>query len=181
MKLKSMLTVTTLALSLAFNVVAKDKHDHDHDHDEKKAGPTGGRLITQVEPHAEFLVTKDKKVEIRFVNDDNKVVAPASQVVTVTLGDRSNPTKLAFTKDGDKLVSDKTVPEGNDYPTVVSIKTDPKAKTVNAKFNLNLKDCPTCDNAEYACACAHGDDHDHDHKEGDDHDHDHKKEKKTKK
>lgn len=148
-----------------------EAHDHDHDH-AKKAGPTGGKLITEVEPHVEFFVTKDKKVEIRFVDDDNKVVAPGEQVITATLGDRSSPTKLTFTKDGDKLVSNATVPEGNDYPTVVTIKANAKAKAVNAKFNLNLTKCPTCENSEYACTCDHGDDHEgHDHKEGEKHDH----------
>lgn len=156
MKLKSLLTlaIAALGLGLAFNnASAEEKHDHEH---AAKAGPTGGKLITEVEPHAEFFVNKDKKVEIRFVGEDNKVVAPAAQVVTVTLGDRSKPTKLSFTKDGDKLISDKAVPEGNDYPTVVQIKADAKAKPVNAKFNLNLNKCPTCSNAEYACTCEHG-------------------------
>ena len=168
MKLKSILATAVLALGLAFNAGAEDKHDHEH---AAKAGPTGGKLITEVEPHVEFLVTKDKKVEIRFVDDDNKVVAPADQVITVTLGERSKPTKLAFTKDGNKLVSDKVVPEGNDYPTVVQIKTDAKAKPINARFNLNMTKCPTCSNAEYACTCDHGDEKEGAHKEGDGHDH----------
>ena len=153
MKLKSLLTIATFALGLAFNATAEDKHDHDH---AAKAGPTGGKLITEVEPHVEFFVNKEKKVEIRFIDDANKVVAPGEQTITVTLGERSKPTKLTFTKVGDKLVSDKTVPEGNDYPTVVQIKTDAKAKPINARFNLNMSKCPTCSNAEYACTCEHG-------------------------
>jgi hypothetical protein len=150
-------TLLSLLLpGLAF-VNAADKHDHDHAH--IKAGPTGGRIIHGVEPHAEFFVNKDKKVEIRFVNDDNKVVAPGNQAVSVTLGDRSSPTKLAFTNDGKKLTSDKTIPEGNDLPTVVQIKATPESKTVTEKFNLNLEQCPSCKNKEYACECHHGHDH----------------------
>ncbi|MCV5977184.1 hypothetical protein OFO29_33100, partial [Escherichia coli] len=84
-----------------------------------KAGPTGVKLITEGEPHVEFFVNNEKKVEICFVDDSNKVVAPGDQVITVVLGDRSAPTKLTFTKDGDKLVSDKTIPDGADIPTVV--------------------------------------------------------------
>ena len=156
--MKRLITTTLLGLAMAFTVNAadKDKHDHEHDH-AAKAGPTGGKLITKVEPHVEFFVTKDRKVEIRFVDDDNKVVAPAEQVINVTLGDRSSPSKLTFTKDGDKLVSDKAVPEGNDLPTVVQIKATPDAKSVTEKFNLNLAQCPTCKNKEYACTCEHGD------------------------
>lgn len=146
-----------LSLALAFTVTAadKDKHDHDHEH-EAKAGPTGGKLITEVEPHVEFFVNADKKVEIRFIDDEMKVVAPGEQVISVTLGDRSAPTKLAFTKDGNKLISDKAVPEGNDYPTVVQIRAKDGAKAVTEKFNLNLTQCPTCNNKEYACICVHG-------------------------
>ena len=46
-----------------------------------------------------------------------------------------------------------------------------RAETVREKFNVNLKDCPTCDYRQYACICGHG--------EGDHDDHDdHKDEKK---
>lgn len=103
-------------------------------------------------------MSKDKKVEIRFVNDNKKIVAPATQVISVTLGERAKPTKLTFTKDGDRLVSDKAVPAGNDYPTVVEIKTDAKAKAVNEKIDLNMDKCPTCSNLEHACTCGHGSD-----------------------
>jgi hypothetical protein len=151
--MKTQINTTLLCLALAFTVTAADTAKHDHEH--PKAGPTGGKLITAVEPHAEFLINNDKKIEIRFVDDANKVVAPGEQVVSVTMGDRSAPTKLTFTKDGDKLVSDKAIPEGNDLPTVVQIKAKAGEKAVNEKFNLNLSKCPTCSNAEYACTCAH--------------------------
>jgi hypothetical protein len=40
---------------------------------------------------------------------------------------------------------------------VVQIRAKEGAKAVNEKFNLNLEQCPTCKNKEYACTCAHGD------------------------
>ena len=123
---------------------------------EKIKAPNGGRILGVVEPHAEFLVTPEKKVEIRFLDAAGKVIAPEGQTVTVTMGDRAAPTKLAFTKDGDKLISDKVIPDGKDLPVVVQIKVTPEAKSVTEKFNLNLAKCPTCSNAEYACSCAHG-------------------------
>jgi hypothetical protein len=137
-------SIAAIIASLAFATAA-----------EKIKAPNGGRIIHAVEPHAEFLVTKDKKVEVRFLDDAGKVIAPAAQTVTVTMGDRAAPTKLAFTKDGDKLVSDKTVPEGKDLPVVVQIKVTPDSKAVSEKFNLNMSKCPTCSNSEYACACDH--------------------------
>lgn len=150
--------IATLAASLAFATAA-----------EKIKAPNGGRIIDAVEPHAEFLLTKEKKVEIRFLDDAGKVVAPGEQVVTIVMGERSNPTKLAFTKDGDKLVSDKAVPEGANLPVVLQIKPKEGEKAVTEKFTLNLSNCPTCEHAEYACTCDHGGDekghegHDHKH------------------
>jgi len=148
-----MKAIIAITLALTVSASAAEKHDHHH---AEKAGPTGGKLITEVEPHVEFYVTQDKKVEIRFIDDDMNVVAPGAQVIIVTLGDRSAPTKLSFTKEGDKLVSDKSIPEGNDLPTVVQIREKEGAKAVTEKFNLNLSDCPTCENQEYACTCGHG-------------------------
>lgn len=124
-------------------------------HAKKQAGPTGGRLITSLEPHAEFFVNPDRKVEIRFVDEANKVVPPAGQAVSVIMGDRSAPTKMTFALSGDKLLSDVTVPEGNEFPTVLQIQPTPGAKTVISKFNLNLSQCPDCSYAEYACVCEH--------------------------
>jgi hypothetical protein len=158
--------IAALVASLGF-VTAEEHKDH-----KAIKAPNGGRIIEAVDPHAEFLVTKDKKVEIRFLDDAGKVIAPAEQVVTVTMGDRSAPTKLAFTKDGDKLVSDKMIPEGKELPVVLQIKTTPDAKAATEKFNLNLAKCPSCENAEYACACDHGGkEKPHKHTGGEDHKH----------
>ena len=156
-------TIAALVASLTFASAAEIK------------APNKGRIIDSVEPHAEFLVTKDKKIEIRFLDDAGKVIAPAAQVVTVTMGDRSAPTKLAFTIDGDKLVSDKVVAEGESLPVVLQIKTTPDAKSVTEKFNLNMANCPKCSHQEYACTCDHsGEEKGHEghtHKPGEKHDH----------
>ena len=139
---------------------------------EKIKAPNGGRILGVVEPHAEFLVTPEKKVEIRFLDAAGKVIAPEGQAVTVTMGDRAAPTKLAFTKDGDKLISDLTIPDGDSLPVVLQIKVTPDAKAITTKFNLNLAKCPECKLSEYACACDHTkNDATHDHKPGTEHDH----------
>lgn len=138
--------------------------------EEKIKAPNGGRVIHEVEPHAEFLISKDKKIEIRFLDDSGKVVAPEAQIVTVTMGERTSPTKLTFAKDGDKLVSDKVIPEGKELPVVLQIRAKEGEKAVTEKFNLNLAKCPTCEHAEYACTCEHGGDHEgHDHAPGEKH------------
>ncbi len=152
---------------------AHDHDDHDHDHADSKnvrpAGPNGGRIITDVEPHVEFLVTDDRKVKITSLNDDNKPsgTAPAFEL-SLTGGDRSNPTRLQFAAEGTSLVSSGTLPEGQMIPVVLQFKAGEDKPTMT-KFNIDLNDCPTCDYKEYACTCAHAGDHNHDH----DHDHKH--------
>ncbi len=131
-----------------------DGHDHDHS---AMAGPNGGRVLAEFEPHAEFFVQDDRRVRITFVDDDHKPVAPGEQIVMVIAGDRTSPTELSFAKDGEYLVSDRELPAGDDFPVVVRIKATAADSIENAKFQCNLKVCPGCDLKEYACVC----DHDH--------------------
>lgn len=145
-------------------------HDQDgdehagHDHGKKVVGPNGGKVFMSVEPHVEFFVTKDRKIQITFLDHDNKVVPAGEQTIRVICGKRSAPTRLTFVKKDKVLVSDKALPGGMNIPTVMQIKTEPTAKSVMERFNLNLNDCPSCDYLEYACTCVHGDAHEgHDH------------------
>jgi len=46
-----------------------------------------------VDPKAEFFVTKDRKVQITFLDKEGKAIEPAAQVVTVTAGERSAPVR----------------------------------------------------------------------------------------
>jgi hypothetical protein len=149
--MKSIALHLLAALTLALPAFAADEHEHG----KTKAGPNGGRVLTAVEPHLEFYVTKDRKVEISALDDKNKAIALDGQTVTVTAGDRAKPTKLEFKAEGGKLVSTNAVPAGNDFPVSVGIKAKPNAKLVYEKFNLNLNKCPDCKNLEYACECDH--------------------------
>lgn len=151
MKTKILTAITTLLLALP--ALAADGHGHSHA--KKEAGPNGGKILTAIEPHAEFFVTSDRKVQITFLGENGKAIAPAEQVVTVTAGERSAPTKLTFAKSGNVLISDKPLPEGTAFPAVVQVKVAPDAKTVVEKFNLNLAKCPECSLPEYACTCSH--------------------------
>lgn len=139
---------------------ADDEGEHDHahgedghTHDRIEDGPNGGRLLTSIEPHLEFFVTEDRKVRISSVTDDKQLQPIGDEEVSVIGGDRSNPTRMSFAKEGDVLVSNIAFPEGNDFPVVVQITSGDEF--VTEKFNLNLADCPTCDNLEYACTCDH--------------------------
>jgi len=141
--------VLRLLVLLSLSITAASAHE------KISAGPNRGRLLTVVTPNAEFFVTPERKVQIMFVGADGKTVAPAGQVVVVSTGERSAPTRLTFTQTGDVLLSDAVLPAGNGFPTVVQIKATPEAKPVVARFNLNTSVCGSCKNAEYACVCGH--------------------------
>jgi hypothetical protein len=124
-------------------------------HEKITTGPHGGRVLTTVQPRAEFYVTAERKIQITFLDAAGKPVAPADQIVTVTTGKRAAPTTLTFVKSGDTLLSETALPAGNGFPTVVQIKTSPEAKPTLARFNLNTETCSSCKNPEYACTCGH--------------------------
>jgi hypothetical protein len=142
----------------------KDHKHHDHDHGKAEAGPNGGRVLHEVEPHLEFFVTKDRKVKITALDDKLKAIPIANQVVTLVGGDRKAPIRLKFVKEGTTLISTTAFPEGDDFPVVVQIKKKPLKKAVTEKFTLDLSPCPTCKFLEYACTCDHGHDHNHEKK-----------------
>ncbi|MEX2578775.1 MAG: hypothetical protein WD342_06930 [Verrucomicrobiales bacterium] len=119
---------------------ADGDHEHDdHDHDHDEPGPNGGRVLYQVEPHLEFLVTEDRKVQIAQVNENHEAEPIGEQVVTIIGGDRSNPTRMKLEKQGDVLVSDVAFPAGNDFPVVVQIRPSPDAKAETVRFNLEIE------------------------------------------
>jgi hypothetical protein len=121
---------------------------------QKEGGPNGGRLITSVTPHLEFLVKEDLKIRISAVKD-GQVVPIGDQIVTLIGGNRSKPTNLEFSKDGDSLISNQSFPKGKTLPVFVTIKSTQESDPITEKFNLDLSDCPTCDFKEYACVCEH--------------------------
>ncbi len=156
--MKTNISILLAALGLVFSPVlhaeAPDAHPG-HSHAKKEAGPNGGRVVTSVDPHFEFLVTPEGKVKLTFLGEDGKAIAPAGQTVTAIGGDRAKPTKLAFAIADGALISDKPLPEGKSVPIILQVKVSPAAKTVTERFNVNLADCPTCEHKEYACTCAH--------------------------
>lgn len=143
-----MKTIRTLATILFTTLVL-------HAHENIKGGPNGGRVLATTEPHAEFLVTPDHKVQITFLAGDGSPIAPGNEIVTVTTGDRSAPVKLTFSKTNAGLLSDQVLPEGNNLPVVVQIRTARDAKPTTARFMLNRAECPGCSRPEYACTCQH--------------------------
>lgn len=163
--MKIQMILPLLLLPLAW---ADDKEPHDHDQKEQHAehkikAPNGGRILHQIEPHAEFFITKERKVQITFLDDDGKAIEgkPTLQAVG---GERSAPTKFTFQKTKHGFLSDEKLPEGMKVPILLMFKDGEGKKIPTIKFNVDLNDCPTCQFLEYACTCGH--DHEgHDHEE----------------
>lgn len=153
--MKNQLTPLFAVLTLTFAPLAmvqgqdskkdpKEHAEHEHEHDETKKGPNGGLLVHAVEPHFEIAVLKDRKAKITFLDDDNKPLPPAGQVITATGGDRANPTRITFTKgegaEAQSLISDRPLPEGSHVPLVLQIKTAADAKAVTERITLHIHD-----------------------------------------
>jgi len=151
--MKTNLRILTLAVALcaglALPVLAAEK-DHKH-----KATPKGGRLLDKTEPHAEFVVEKDRSVTINFYNHDMKPVAATTQDVTVIADAKTGKATLQFERKGDVLVSKTKLPDGEGYNVVVQFKQTADAKPLNLRFKLDLHTCGECKRAEYACTCDH--------------------------
>lgn len=147
--MKPNLRILTLAValcaSLALPAFAADK---------PKATPGGGRLLEKTEPHAEFVIEKDRSITINFYNAEMKPVAATTQTVTV-IASAKDKTTIEFEKKGDALVSKTKLPEGEGYNLVVQFKQTSDAKPQNFRFNLDLHTCGECKRAEYACICGH--------------------------
>ncbi len=149
--MKTHIRILTVAVALCvglFTANAADKHDH-------KVTPKGGRLLEKTEPHAEFVVEKDRSVTINFYNEEMKPVAATTQTVTVIADAKGGKETLPFEKKGDTLVSKTKLPEGDGYNIVVQFKQTAEAKPVNLRFKLDLAICGECKRAEYGCTCGH--------------------------
>ena len=149
--MKTHIRILTVAVALCvglFTVNAADKHDH-------KVTPKGGRLLEKTEPHAEFVVEKDRSVTINFYDEKMKPVAATTQSVTVQADAKDGKAKLEFEKKGDSLVSKTKLPEGDGYNVVVQFKQTAEAKPQNIRFKLDMHTCGECKRAEYACICEH--------------------------
>lgn len=120
-------------------------------------GPTGGKLLENTPPRAEFFVNAERKVEVRLFDDDLKAVPAADQVVSVIAEAPAGKTTLALTNSAGMLVSTAALPEGDGYNVVVQIRATADAKPQNFRVALHTETCAGCQRAEYACTCeSHG-------------------------
>lgn len=149
--------ILALVLACAAPAFAAEGHDHaGHAHPAKITGPNKGRVLTELEPHAEFFVTADRKVRLTFVDDAGKpVTVPAGLTATLITGDRAAPTTLSFAAEGNTLLSTTALPDVKNQPGILRVKPTAEAAPVTIRFQINLANCGECSRPEYACVCAH--------------------------
>ena len=116
-------------------------------------GPAGGRLLETEPARAEFVVSAERKAEIRFYDAALKPAAPTTQAVTITAEPASGRVKLEVVKTEFGFATKETLPAGDTYRVVVQVRATPQAKPQNFRIDLNLGHCAGCDRAEYACTC----------------------------
>ena len=146
-----------LAFVLACSAPAYAGPGHEHPgrtQSAKIAGPNKGRVLADLNPHAEFFVTADRKVRLTFVDDAGKPVpVPAGLTATLITGERAAPTTLSFAADGATLLSTAALPEGGNLPGILRVKPTAEAALVTIRFQINLAGCGECSRSEYACVC----------------------------
>ena len=148
MNIRILSLALSLCASLALPALAEDKHEHKH-----LVTPKGGKILEKTEPHAEFVIEKDRTATINFYNDEMKPVAVTTQTVNAIADAKEGKTKLEFEKKGDSLVSKTKLPEGEGYNVVIQFRQTAEAKPQNIRFKLDLNTCGECKRAEYACSC----------------------------
>jgi len=116
-------------------------------------GPAGGRLLETEPARAEFVVSAERKAEIRFYDAALKPAAPTTQAVTIIAEPASGRVKLEVVKTEFGFATKETLPAGATYRVVVQVRATPEAKPQNFRIDLNLGHCAGCDRAEYACTC----------------------------
>ena len=138
---------------------SQGSHTHegevDH-HSHAIPGPNGGKLIASVDPHLEFwMQPEDGHARITFVNDDIEPIDAVSLPMSLTMGDRNNPTTIEFEQRGSVFVSTQALSAEGNPPVILEIGSTDGGEIHYERFHLNLDTCSDCKLKEYACICGH--------------------------
>ncbi|MEM7698100.1 MAG: hypothetical protein AAF236_06820 [Verrucomicrobiota bacterium] len=120
-----------------------------HDHDEpdeateeveviQEMGPNGGLLFSSVEPAIEFLLRDDKTFQVIAVDSDGQPLPIGDLEVKLLGGDRAEPTEIEFRKEGERLVSNGSLPPGDAVPVVLQIIPVPGGNQKIERFDLDI-------------------------------------------
>lgn len=121
-----------------------------------KAGPKGGRLLTNAPQPAEFFVTPEGRAEVIFYDHALNPASLGTQIVTLFAEPPGGRKSIALEKTDHGFISQAPLPDsGATYRVVVQLRESPGAPPKNFRIDLNLETCGECQRAEYACTCDH--------------------------
>ena len=86
----------------------------------------GLRALTQAEPHVEFLITAERKLQVTFLDEVDNLDSLPEQPISIVLIDQPERPAIAFEMEGRVLTSSDPLPEddacrlGVSYPGVSS-------------------------------------------------------------
>jgi hypothetical protein len=108
-------------------------------HERITIGPRGGRILfvdSTATPNIEFKVNAEGRAEISLLDKNRRIIPLQGQTLTLTAGPRESAKKLALTREGDLLISDK-LPDGAPYTVVLQLKEAPanKALTLRVRYD----------------------------------------------
>ncbi len=135
MKFENIIATGWCAAALLLLSVNASAHEHHH-HDDK--GPNGGRILHHVDPHLEFLVLANRKVQLTQLDGKLKATSMGAQEVEMEAGSPADRVTIAFEKKGDVLVSKQPLPKGDDVPVAVMIRPEPGADVITEKFTVEI-------------------------------------------
>lgn len=155
--------IAVMSLLIATGATRAEPGDHHHGHDHQHepagariAGPHGGRILEQVEPHLEFFVDENRHLQLTPLDHLGQPAPLTGQTAMLYGGDRQNPLRMRFTQsDHQTLISDSALPAGQYFPVVLRIGSGISDEQTTVRLNVNLEPCSSCDYAEYACICGH--------------------------
>lgn len=123
-------------------------------HEGVELGPNGGRILELSDNetlHGE-VTAKDGTFHISLLDKDMKAIPVASQILTATSGDRSNPEKLTVTTNANQFL----VPmlKGDDFWVIFQFRENDASKKITARLHYEAKTCEECQAPEWLCKCA---------------------------
>lgn len=84
-------------------------------------------------PNIEFKVNADGRAEVSLLDKDRKLIPLQNQVLTLTAGPRESAKRVALSREGDLLISDK-LPAGSPYTVVLQLKEAPATKALTLRL-----------------------------------------------
>ena len=82
--------------------------------------PAVERSLITLEPQIEFFITKERKLRITLLDLGDELATTANQPLSVMTGNSKEPVTLTFSREGNVLLSQQSLPAGDNSPMAVT-------------------------------------------------------------